>query len=71
MWFDQNRERAGLLVFNPRTLKGVVSTAGHLVGGRIIALARRVRDLLRRLLVRVRRAMRAITFRDASVGDAG
>jgi hypothetical protein len=71
MWFDQNRERAGFLMFNPRTLKGWVSVVGHLAGGRIIARALWGRDLLRRLLGRARRRLRAIVYRNASVGDAG
>jgi hypothetical protein len=71
MWFDQERERGGLLIFNPRTMKGWVATVGHLVGGPIIAFARWLRDLLRRLVGRARRAMRAIVSRNASVGGAG
>jgi hypothetical protein len=65
MWFDQNRERAGLLMFNTRTLKGLVSAAGHLVGGRVIALARWVRDLLVRVLRRGRRMVHAMAYRSA------
>jgi hypothetical protein len=71
MWFDQDRERAGMLIFNLRTVKGWVSAVGHLVGGRIIALARRMKGLLGRLLRRGRRTMRALAHRSPSIGDAG
>jgi hypothetical protein len=56
MWFGQNRERAGLLIFNLRTMKGLVATVGHVAGGRALSVARRLRDLLRRLAARLRRA---------------
>jgi len=71
MWFDQQRERAGFLVFNPRTLKGWLATAGHMFGGRMIEAARWLRQLLVDVLSRGRRVARVIMPTAASAGDNG
>jgi CelD/BcsL family acetyltransferase involved in cellulose biosynthesis len=51
-WFSQHRERAGLLVFNPRTLKGLIAAARHIGGHAAKAAARRLRNAARHLLGR-------------------
>jgi hypothetical protein len=71
MWFERTRQRGGLLVFNPRTLKGWVAAAGHMVGARLMAWARRAKGVLGRLLTRTKRAFRQAVPRRASVEDAG
>ena len=53
-WLRRDRERAGLLVFNPRTLKGWIVAARHIGGHLGMRLARPVWRLLRRGLARVR-----------------
>jgi len=53
-WLRRDRERAGLLVFNPRTLKGLIVAARHIGGHLAMGLARPSWQLLRRGAARVR-----------------
>jgi len=46
-WLDGLRERVGLVVFNPRTVRGLLAAARHIGGHVAMAVARRVKRLLR------------------------
>jgi hypothetical protein len=51
-WLRRDRARAGLLVFNPRTLKGLIVAARHVGGHLGKRLARPIWRLLRRCIAR-------------------
>jgi hypothetical protein len=53
-WFGGERERIGLLVFNPRTAKGLIAAARHIGGHAVKIAARPPWSLLRRIVRRVR-----------------
>ena len=53
-WFSRDRERVGVLVFNPRTAKGLMSAAWHIGGHAAKAAARPPWRLLKRILARLR-----------------
>lgn len=53
-WFGMARDRIGLVVFNPRTLKGLIAAAWHICGHAAKTVARPPWSLLRRIVRRLR-----------------
>jgi hypothetical protein len=52
-WHAQSRERMGLLVFNPRTAKGLIAAGRHIGGHGVMSAARFLMRGLRRALAQV------------------